>query len=134
MRDELYMEVAKKYLDKFNKIIEDYNPIGRYLDISGNLVNCLLGNAGILDKLEKNGKKESKKTFIRSLKATKIYFKMLENFPEFKESELYLRDGYFPDLTNYVYNSENAKKERKQKDYSGVHMQYVFLAKEKLME
>jgi len=132
MKDELYVKVAKRYFDKFHKIIEENNPTGRYMDISGNLVNILIGNAEILNMLEENEKREIKNIFVRSLKATRDYFNMLENFPEFRKAELHLRNGYFPELINYVYNSKNAKKERKKENYSGVHIQYVFLAKDRL--
>jgi|GEM_PF-5778884 len=128
MRRELYERVAERYLERYKELCEFSEGKSNFRDVGGNLI-CILTAYAELGELGK----DQRKYFMDALKAIRSYFRLLNKFPEFRDAELRLEDGYFPDLRKYV-DSEEGKAEREKlfgyADCRAKH--YIHLAEERL--
>jgi len=121
--------VADRYSQKYESLIEQEEV--SCINIASNLVAALKANAHLISK----GMTEYNKSFATNLRATRDYFRMLEDFPEFKKGEISSADGCFPDL--YEKASDLKSKEEQIKLFGkapAFHNHYVHLSKQRLRE
>lgn len=135
MRNELYEKVAERYREKYKEIVDttSHTIDGAFNDIARNLLEGLSAITYTFRlKLPEEREKLLKHFFVVNLKSIRDYFKLLEDFPEFKEEELFGNKGCFPDLREKIYSEEGRRESKELFGEAMAHNHYVHLAKQRL--
>ena len=129
MELRLYRRFVKRYGQRVRNLEKKIGRNSRFSDIAGNLVASMGSQLWLMGKKGKTN--ELIKSFMKNEISIKEYFKLLEKYPEFKDAEIKEPEGYFPEVTKYVYGSQGIR-ERKGIEEDSVPRHYVRLCKEKL--
>ena len=118
MREEIYQQIYDRYLKKYWELHKEVKTNAcRFTDIAANLLGCKINI------------KRNRKKFVEHIRALRDYFRLLDQYPKFKEDELSKLEGHFPEFggamnkLNFDYESEG---------FSGYLPHYVAYSKRKL--
>ena len=133
MEAEIYSKIAKRFSIEYlrransNGHISDCN----FMDVGNNLVSGLNSCAQLISlNSNNNGRKEElEKRFRKNIRIIKNYFSLLDNFPEFNESELNICKGHYGKINDFVYGDDIAKEEREKLGNLTIQQHYVVLSK-----
>ena len=128
MRPELYVKVANRYIEKYSAMRSEGKEHNHFIDTAGNVLAVIRLYA---DDLLKDSRAACRRDFIQSYTMAKIYFSLMDKYPQFRQAELNLYNGYFPDIHEFV-TSQEGKIEMEQKGIKSQKHHYILLAKEKL--
>ena len=137
MRNELRHKIAERYLEMYNQFdIKSMPGEVSFRDMAPNLVCSLISYANLLDNKGLNPEKikQYKRGFVRDLRATKDYFRFLEERPDFFESETTKTKGHFPKLWDIAYciGTDSSDKQNKLFGVEASHAYYVYLIKKEI--
>jgi hypothetical protein len=103
MGDESYQKEAEKYLKIYFDAISNLKSTPAFHHFCGNLVTNLISYGAIISDGKDQEIETHKKQFDLYLNAVKIYFNLLEKYPEFKDKEFTQQKGYFPELYDILH-------------------------------
>jgi len=105
---KIHQTIIEGYGEKFKETKEKFKPGAcRFMDIVPNLLMCLEAHANpiivcVNPEIYKIDEDTAKARFIETTRALRVYFGLLDSFPEFRKDELNKPGGHFPEFGGYL--------------------------------